>query len=228
MRNEGIPTGVRTIAGATAAFAVVHSLLASRAVKEGVARRLLGDRARAGWYRVFFNAQAVATFGALALLGRRLPDRELYDVRGPLRGVLRAGQLGGLLFGAWAAREVGLARMSGVPSLRAWWRGDAVVPPEPEAQGPAPDPRTGRLRTGGPFAVSRHPLNLMPLPVLWLQPRMTANLAAFNVVATFYLALGSRHEERRLRAAHGDAYEAYRRSGVSYYLPGRPVRARRG
>ena len=205
------------IVAATALFALVHSALASRAAK-AAATRLLGERARDGWYRAFYNAQAVATTGALVAWGMRQPDRTLYRVRGPLALLLRAGQLAGLAFGAAAVREVGLARMAGVTSATAWARDAADVPPEPEAQGPAPD-ASGRLRTRGPFAVVRHPLNLMPLPVLWLNPVMTANLAAGSALATLYFVLGSRHEEARLLARHGDAYAAYQRSGVPFYLP---------
>lgn len=222
-----MPAGPRTLSprraalrvvAATAAFAAVHSLLASRAAKARV-RRLVGDRARDGWYRVLFNAQALATFAALGAYARRLPDRTLWEARGPLRLLLHDGQLAGLAFAAQAVREVGVGRMAGTTSLAAWTRRDGEVPPEPEAQGPAPD-ASGRLRTDGPFARSRHPLNFAPLPVLWLWPRMTANLAAFNAAATLYLVLGSWHEERRLAAAYGEPYERYRRSGVHFYLPG--------
>ena len=205
------------IVAATVLFALVHSALASRAAKGAVAR-LLGGRGRDGWYRAFYNAQAVATTGALVAWAMRQPDRTLYRVRGPLAVLMRAGQLAGLAFGAAAVREVGLARMSGVTSVTAWARDEADVPPEPEAQGPASD-ASGHLRTGGPFAVVRHPLNLMPLPVLWLNPVMTVNLAAGSALATVYLVLGSRHEEARLLARHGEAYAAYQRSGVPFYLP---------
>ena len=209
-------SALRTVV-ATAAFALVHSVLAGRRVKEAV-RHAAGDRAADAWYRVLYNAQAIATSAALAAYVRRLPDRTLYEVHGPMRVLMRAGQLAGLVFGALAVREVGTSRMAGTASLAAWARGERDVPAAPEAQGPAPD-ATGRLASGGPFAHSRHPLNLAPLPVLWLNPRMTVNLAAFNTAATLYLALGSRHEEARLAAAYGDEYETYRRSGVSFYLP---------
>jgi protein-S-isoprenylcysteine O-methyltransferase Ste14 len=205
------------VAAATAAFALVHSTLASRRAKS-VVRRAVGDRTRDGWYRLFYNAQAIATAGAVAAYARRLPDRPLYQLRGPAAALLRLGQLAGLVVGAAAVRQVGLSRMAGATSLAAWVRGRSTVPSEPEAQGPAPD-SSGRLRAAGPFAWSRHPLNLAPLPVLWLNPRMTVNLAAFNVAATLYLVAGSRHEEARLAAAYGDAYETYRRSGVPFYLP---------
>ncbi len=206
------------IAAATAAFALVHSVLASRRAKQA-ARRAAGDRARDGWYRAAYNAQAVATSAALGVYVLGLPDRTLYDVRGPLRVLMRAGQLAGVALLAQAMRDVGAARLVGATSLAAWSRGEARVPPEPEAQGPAPDPDGPGLRTSGAFALSRHPLNFAPVPVLWLNPRMTANLVAFNAAATLYFAVGSWHEERRLRAAYGEAYEAYRRSGVPFFVP---------
>ena len=208
--------GVLRTAAATVAFALMHSALASRSAKAAV-RRLAGDRNREGWYRPFYNAQAVLTASALALYLRRLPDRPLYEVRGLLARLMQAGQLAGLAYAALAVRQVGAGRMAGATSLAAWYHGGAV-PPEPEAQGPAPGP-DGRLRTAGPFAWSRHPLNLAPVPVLWLAPRMTANLATFNAVATVYLVAGSWHEEVRLRAAYGAAYEGYRLSGVPFYWP---------
>ena len=111
--------------------------------------------------------------------------------------------------------------MAGTTSLAAWARGASVVPREPEAQGPAHDARG--MRATGPFAWMRHPLNFAPLPVLWLHPHMTANLAAFNAAATLYLVVGSRHEEARLLAAHGADYERYRRGGVPFYWPRRPA-----
>jgi hypothetical protein len=112
---------------------------------------------------------------------------------------------------------VGIRRITGLDSLLAWL-GDGPVPPEPEAQGPALDAE-GRRHALGPFARSRHPLNFAPLPVLWLWPRMTTSLLAFNTAATIYFVIGSLHEEARLRDAYGDDYDAYRTSGVPFYVP---------
>ena len=216
-RPQGAETrSVLRTAAATVAYAVVHSALASRPAKAAV-RRLLGDRNRSGWYRAFYNAQAVLTTSALASYVRRLPDHTLYEVRGPLARLMQLGQLAGLAYAALAVRQVGVAQIAGATSLTAWSQGGAV-PPEPEAQGPALA-SDGRLQTAGPFARSRHPLNFAPLPVLWLAPRMTANLAAFGALATVYLVAGSRHEEARLKAAYGEVYEEYRRSGVPFYWP---------
>ena len=98
------------------------------------------------------------------------------------------------------------------------WLGDGPVSPEPEAQGPVLD-REGLANPKGPFTASRHPLNFSPLPILWLWPRMTTSLLAFNAAATVYLFIGSKHEESRLREAYGESYDAYRECGVPFFLP---------
>ncbi len=210
------------VAAATAAFGLVHSALASRRAKQAAAKTF-GERNRNGLYRVFYLAQSAVTFGMLAAYIRKQPSRELYRVRGPLALLMHAGQAAALLHATAAVRQVGFARILGLESL-GHWLGDGPVPPEPEAQGPALDGE-GLTHDAGPFAWSRHPLNFAPLPVFWLHPRMTTSLLAFNVAATVYLVVGSWHEEARLREAYGEAYSAYRRSGVPFYLPSPDRRA---
>jgi protein-S-isoprenylcysteine O-methyltransferase Ste14 len=204
------------VMAATAAFGAVHSALASRTAKRAAAR-VVGERNRNGLYRVGYIAQSAVTFGVLAAYIRRQPSRELYRVEGPPAVLMHAVQAGAVVYATLAARQVGLRRITGLESFLAWL-GDGPVPPEPEAQGPALDAE-GRRRALGPFARSRHPLNLAPLPIFWLWPRMTTSLLAFSTAATAYLVVGSIHEEARLRAIFGDEYDAYRNSGVPFYLP---------
>jgi methanethiol S-methyltransferase len=209
------------IVAATALFAGVHSALASRKAKR-IAAHLLGQRNRNGFYRVFYIGQSIGTFALLTAYIRRHPSNVIYEVGPPASLALRVAQLGGLLVAAQAANHVGLARISGAKSF-SQWLGTGEVEPEPEAQGPAM--RDGSMDASGPFRFSRHPLNFWPLVVLWLNPKMTTNLAAFNAAATVYLVIGSVHEEVRLREAYGERYERYESADVPFYIPTLPVRS---
>jgi methanethiol S-methyltransferase len=209
------------VMGATVLYGLVHSALASRPAKSLFAR-VTGQRNRNGLYRVFYIAQSVGTFGLLAAIIHRQRAVEIYRVRGPLALLMHGGQAAGLLLAIASARQVGFDRITGLRSLGCWYHG-VDPPPEPEAQGPALD-QEGLGRAPGPFAWSRHPLNLAPLPVFWLWPRMNSNLLAFNLAATAYLIVGSLHEEIRLREAFGEAYRTYQQSGVSFYFPVTPRR----
>jgi hypothetical protein len=198
---------------AVALYCVVHSVLASRRVKRA-ARRLFGTSASNGFYRAFFNAQSLAGFAALALYGRRLPNRDLYTCTGTRALAMRVLQASGIAWAIWTAREAGIAELLGVEPLLEELAGQRC--PLPEAQGP----RMGEtLEIRGPFLSCRHPLNFAPLPVFWGAPRMTINRLVFNILGTAYLVLGSLHEEARLKATYGAAYEEYVRSGVPFFVP---------
>lgn len=205
------------IMAATTLFAGLHSLLATRAAK-GVAAKMLSKRQRNAFYRPFYNAQAVITFGALVLYGSKLPDRELYRASEPLARLMRFGQAASLLYLIYGARQIGFLRFAGVPNLLALLRGQMTVPREPEGQGPILNVN-GEMKATGPFRASRHPLNFAMVPALWLMPRMTVNLAAFNLLVTVYLIVGSVHEEKRLRATYGQSYIDYQMSGVNFFVP---------
>jgi methanethiol S-methyltransferase len=205
---------------ATLAYAVLHSLLASDSVKQMTAR-VVGERTYRGLYRLFYTIQALCTFGLLLVYGASLPRRLLYRIQGRPALLLRAGQLCGLLWAVWAAREVGIARLAGLTPFMAWLK-QAKIANNAVAQGPELT-QAGNLSAGGPFQWSRHPLNFAPLVLFWLTPKMTTRRLAFNLVSTLYLLMGSWHEELRLRAAYGVLYEKYQRSGVPFYWP-RPRR----
>ena len=200
-------------------WALVHSLLASRRAKD-LARRLAGGRYRDGLYRAAYNAQALASVVWIARWFARLPDRELYRVPAPWSLLLRVGQavsLGILLSGV---RVVGIPEFSGLTSLWRLLTGEDVGP-EPEAQGP-PMGAGGEVVGSGAFRFTRHPGNLGALGFFLLLPRMTANRAVLTALVALYVVLGSMHEEQRLKAAYGAAYERYRRT-APFMIP-RPQR----
>ncbi len=213
------------IAAATVVFAGIHSLLASKAAKEK-ASKLLGERTRNGLYRPLYNGLAITSFGALGLYGLKLPDRELYRVRGSLSWLMHSVQLFFLLYLMYGAREIGFLKFAGVPNIIALITGQSFVPVEPEGQGPiqeSPD----KMKITRPFCFSRHPLNFGMIPIIWLMPQMTVNLAVFNVITTLYLIVGSLYEEKRFVETYGQVYIEYQRSQINFLVPSltHPVRS---
>jgi hypothetical protein len=205
------------VVAATALVVGIHSLLASKAAKKK-ASELFGERTRNGLYRPFYNGAAFATFGALALYALKLPNRELYKIRRPLSYLMRSVQLFFLLYLLEGAKEIGFLKFAGVPNVVALAAGQSSVPVEPEGQGPILE-NPDKMKITGPFRFSRHPLNFGMIPVIWLMPRMTINLAAFNVVTTVYLIVGSIHEEKRFVETYGRAYIDYQQSEINFFVP---------
>lgn len=216
--------GMLNTAVAVAAFGFLHSLLASRAAKRQAAR-LVGERNRDGLYRAFYNTQSAVATSLLVAYVVRQPGHEIYRVRGTPRLLMHAGQAMCAGMMTAAVRELGFGEISGFAHAADWASGRSV-PPEPEAQGPAVGGDT-RLRTGGPYRLCRHPLNFWAVPLIWLWPRMTTTLAAFNAAATVYLVWGSTREDARLAGRFGPAYMQYRKR-VPFFVPGRSRSRRRG
>jgi protein-S-isoprenylcysteine O-methyltransferase Ste14 len=201
-------------------WALVHSVLASKQAKD-FTRRIAGPRYRDGLYRFTFNAQSVVLLLWAARRFARLPDRELYRVRPPWSWLFRASQaasLGVLLSGV---RVMGILNFAGITPLWDFLRGKDIRS-EPEAQGP-PIGTDDEVVRAGAFRFTRHPGNLGALGFFLFLPRMTTNRAVLMVLVALYVVLGSMHEEYRLRASYGAAYERYRRA-VPFLIPLRPRR----
>ena len=203
---------------ACALWALVHSVLASKQAKD-LACRFAGPRYRDGLYRLAYNAQSVVLLTWAARWFLRLPDHDLYTVRAPWSWLLRGAQatsLGVLLSGV---RVIGILDFAGITRLRGFLA-KIDLGPEPEAQGPPIDSDNEVVKAGA-FRFTRHPGNLGALGFFLFLPRMTTNRAVLTALVGLYVVLGSLHEEYRLRAAYGAAYERYRRS-VPFLIPSPP------
>ncbi len=197
-----------------ALFAATHSLLATDWVKGWVEARC-GRRLRDGLYRfVYTNLSLLSVLGLIWSFAR-LPDRTIYRVPKPWSWLMRGGQivsLGLLLDATWRmdpARFLGLSQV---------W--ELVSGKQPRREGPAQGPwlDDDRRRTGGAFRLSRHPGNLAPTLLAWLQPTMTVRWLTICGVGSLYTWLGSIHEERRVRTAYPLEYPAYA-AQVPFFLP---------
>ena len=206
--------------GICAIWALANSALASKQSK-GLARRIAGPRYRDGLYRFAFYAQSVVSLVWAALRFSRLPDRELYRVRPPWSWLFRASQVASLGVLLSGVRVMGTLRFAGLTPLQDLLAG-RVVRPAPEAPGP-PLGSDEEVVKAGAFRFSRHPGNLGALGYFLFMPRTTANRAVLVALVTLYVVLGSLHEEYRLQAAYGDAYERYKRT-VPFLVPRRPRR----
>ena len=94
-------------------WAIVHSLLASKQVKD-LASRAAGPRYRDGLYRVVYNTQSVLTLAWAARWFLRLPDREIYRATPPLSWILRAGQIASLSVLFSGIRVIGMLDFDGL------------------------------------------------------------------------------------------------------------------
>jgi protein-S-isoprenylcysteine O-methyltransferase Ste14 len=173
------------------AWAGVHSLLASLRVKRW-ARRAFGDSVDR-WYRAVYVLFALASFAPIPLLMLVLPDRVLYVVPSPWRWLMVLGQMAGAVGAAVAIAQTGVFRFVGLAQ--------ALVGRSEEG-----DP----LQVRGLYCYMRHPSYFFSLIDIWLTPLMTVNLLAVYLLFTLYFCVGSLHEESRLVAEFGAAYEEYR------------------
>jgi methanethiol S-methyltransferase len=203
------------VAGGTAVFAAVHSLLATDWMKRKVETRF-GTRARNGLYRTIYNNYTMVWLAVMFWLFSRLPDRVLYQVPRPWSILMRIGQLAGVLMILDTTFRVGAGRFTGLQQAWEYFTGRDPLP-EPPAQGPSLD-GDSEWSTGGSFSISRHPNNLAPTFIVWLEPRMTVTWFTFALVGSLYAIVGSIHEEFRLRSAYGDDYERYRKR-VPFFVP---------
>jgi protein-S-isoprenylcysteine O-methyltransferase Ste14 len=198
-------------------WALVHSGLASKQAKD-LTRRIAGPGYRDGLYRFIFNAQSVVLLVWAARWFSRLPDRELYRVKPPWSWLFRASQIASLGVLLSGVRVMGMLKFAGITPLLDFLTGTNIRP-EPEAQGPPVDADGEVVRTGA-FSFTRHPGNLGALGFFLFLPRMTVNRAVLAALVALYVVLGSMHEEYRLRATYGAAYERYRRV-VPFLIPRR-------
>jgi protein-S-isoprenylcysteine O-methyltransferase Ste14 len=174
------------------AWALVHSLLASLPFKNWT-RRVFG--AGVGrWYRLAFNAFAAITILPVFPMLAFLPDRTLYVVPVPWRWLMMGGQVLALAGLVGSFLQAGVFHFLGLSQL-------FTLQPAP----------TGSLEVRGFYCYVRHPNYLFSLLLLWLTLAMTVNWLTVCILITLYFYVGSFHEERRLLAEFGEAYQDYQR-----------------
>lgn len=173
------------------AYGAVHSLLASFAFKNWVARRW-PDAMPA--YRLGFNLFAVVALLPVLWLVYGTQGDWLWRWTG---------------VGAWLANGLALAAIAGVMfSARAYDMDEflGLRQMRQDDRG-VRDRESFRISTLHRFV--RHPWYCLGLVLVWTRD-MNGPLLVSAVAITLYFVVGSRLEEHKLIAMHGDAYRRYR------------------
>mgnify|MGYP005852067429 CR=1 FL=1 len=172
-------------------YGVIHSWLASLAVKAAVSR--LGGSLAASFYRLGYNLFAFISLLPILALVPLLPDRRLYSIASPWEILALLGQLAGVILAALGLLQTDLWSFIGIRQAL------GGMPQEP-----------ARLSVKGVYCWIRHPLYTGSLMFLWFTPRMTINLFALYCAFTIYFFVGAWVEERKLLREFGETYQSYR------------------
>jgi protein-S-isoprenylcysteine O-methyltransferase Ste14 len=73
----------------------------------------------------------------------------------------------------------------------------------------------------GPYRLTRHPLYLFCIMIIWSCPDITADRLMYNVLWTVWIVIGARFEERDLVDTYGDDYRKYQ-NRVPMIFPYKP------
>lgn len=172
------------------AYFVVHSVLASLSVKKTIAARWPGFMPA---YRLVFNALAVVLLLPIFWLIAANSWPVVWQWQG--MGKMAANTLSALaLLGfVWSLKYYDMQEFLGLRQ----WRGHVKVPEDQE-----------HLVISPLHRFVRHPWYFFAMVLLWSRDM---NLAQFlsSVLASVYFTIGSRMEEKKLLAYHGDAYRRY-------------------
>lgn len=173
------------------AYALLHSLLAALAVKAAVARRWPGF---APWYRLSYNVFAGVAALPLVWLLYTTPGDSLWAWRGPW---------------AWLANGLALAAVAGVMVSSRGYDMDEFLGLRQIRGGTAGPVDRESFRISPVHRFVRHPWYSFGLVMVWTRDMNEAMLVCAIAITTYFV-IGSRLEERKLIAVHGDGYRRYR------------------
>jgi protein-S-isoprenylcysteine O-methyltransferase Ste14 len=203
----GATTELILLVAAWSGYFALHSALASLRVKRWVAARRPGLMPA---YRLTYVGLAVLLLGVPVAVALRQAGAPLWEWQGPWRWAADALAALAALGFLWTLRHYDLGEFLGLRQLRA---GTQTVE----------DQEHLKLTLAHRFV--RHPWYFLGLVALWTRPMDPAGLVSALCISG-YLVLGSRLEEHKLIAYHGEVYRRYRRSVPALFpLPWRHLTA---
>lgn len=173
------------------AYAGLHSLLAALTVKARIAARW--PRCMP-WYRLAYNAIAAVTALPLAWLAHATPGDWLWRWTGAW---------------AWLANGLALAACAGFLASARHYDMDEFLGLRQLREGTGLPDRPGGFSLSPFHRFVRHPWYGFGLVLVWTRD-MNPALLLSALAITLYFVVGSRLEERKLIALHGEVYRRYR------------------
>jgi ADP-ribose pyrophosphatase YjhB (NUDIX family)/protein-S-isoprenylcysteine O-methyltransferase Ste14 len=174
-------------------WCTMHSAMISLSVTRYLEHRL-GQGYR--FYRLFFNAVAVATLLPVYLYGRGIDSPLCLMVQGPLQTVRIALLLTALLLFVSGARVYDLKHFTGLGQIRQQpfsSSGDTIP-----------------FKTSGILTVTRHPWYLGGILLIWTyQAQMTMADVMVNAILSLYFVVGAMLEDRKLKKTMKGTYDQY-------------------
>lgn len=179
------------------AFAMLHSFLAVPCIKE---RLIRFTGINLSGYRLVYNIISLLAFGWVMAADRH--SAVLYEIPGAARYIFYSMQ---------AALLVALASCLVNTGLMSFLGFDALVVSEKNR---IPQ----QLATQGWYGIVRHPLYLLSILFMFMNPVMTVRWLLLACMATLYFMIGALIEEKRLLKEYGEAYIRYREQ-VPFIVP---------
>jgi len=180
-----------TIAVLYIAFFSLHSILASLPMKEWVARHWPELMPR---YRIFYNLLAVVMVTPLLVLVWRSPGETLWEWHGAASYIANGLAILACIAFVFSLKMYDMSEFFGLRQLR-----EHVHAVKDQEQ----------FKIGTFHRYVRHPWYAMLLVLIWTRDMGVNQLVAYLLI-TLYLYVGSKLEERKLIAYHGEVYRRYR------------------
>lgn len=174
-------------------FSLIHSFTASLTFKD-LAKKIMGDAYR--YYRFIYVFISVVSWILLMHIFAPEINGSLYIISGLPNYLLRFVQISSVLLVIKSLKAFDASDFVGIKSLL------TKNPPSAEVS---------QLYTKGLYGLTRHPIYLFSITLIWANPIMTYYWLSLCILITTYCYIGSIFEERKLILQFGQQYVEYQK-----------------
>ena len=193
-----------------AAYAAVHTILASHRVKEEI-KKSFGDLI--AFYRLGYNLFALVSLYFVYELSPK-PNLIIYDLPKPYDILILIPQFAALIGLFWSFKYICIKEFLGISQIERYVQKKYSSDLDEDLT----------LTIDGPFKYSRHPIYFFSIMFLLFRPTMDLFYLTFFLIIVAYFYVGAYFEEKKLVRVFGDIYKKYQKS-VPQIFPSVPLRA---